>query len=53
MACASNYFALVAKPKWRLLQYRVDMSPDIDHTGVRKEEGSALPPQGNSPQVHV
>ena len=36
MACASNYFALVAKPKWRLLQYRVDMSPDIDHTGVRK-----------------
>merc|ERR1719244_843984 len=36
MACASNYFALIAKPNWRLLQYRVDMKPDIDHTGVRK-----------------
>merc|ERR1719435_42579 len=36
MACASNYFALIAKPNWRLLQYRVDMSPDIDNTRVRK-----------------
>ena len=36
MACASNYFALVAKPNWRLLQYRVDMIPEIDHTKVRK-----------------
>ena len=33
---ASNYFELVAKPNWRLLQYRVDMKPDVDHTGVRK-----------------
>lgn len=32
----TNYFALVAKPNWRLLQYRVDMKPEIDHTGVRK-----------------
>merc|ERR1711970_991164 len=32
----SNYFSLIAKPNWRLLQYRVDMKPDIDHTGVRK-----------------
>ena len=29
----TNYFALIA---WRLLQYRVDMKPEIDHTGVRK-----------------
>merc|ERR1719435_227497 len=36
MACASNYFALIAKPNWRLLQYRVDMSPEIDNTRVRK-----------------
>ena len=36
MACASNYFALIAKPNWRLLQYRVDMSPDVDNTRVRK-----------------
>ena len=33
---ASNYFELIAKPNWRLLQYRVDMKPEIDHTGVRK-----------------
>ena len=24
---ASNYFELIAKPNWRLLQYRVDMRP--------------------------
>jgi len=32
----SNYFPLIAKPNWRLLQYRVDMKPDIDMTKVRK-----------------
>ena len=32
----SNYFELVAKPSWRLLQYRVDMKPDIDNTKVYK-----------------
>lgn len=32
----TNYFELIAKPNWRLLQYRVDMKPDIEHTGVRK-----------------
>ena len=36
IAVTSNYFELIAKPNWRLLQYRVDMKPDIDHTGVRK-----------------
>ena len=30
----SNYFPLIAKPNWRLLQYRVDMKPDIDITKV-------------------
>ena len=30
----SNYFPLIAKPNWRLLQYRVDMKPDIDMTKV-------------------
>ena len=33
---ASNYFELIAKPNWSLLQYRVDMKPEVDHTGVRK-----------------
>ena len=32
----SNYFPLIAKPNWRLLQYRVDMKPDIDMTKVCK-----------------
>ena len=32
----SNYFELIAKPNWRLLQYRVDMKPEVGHTGVRK-----------------
>ena len=32
----SNYFELIAKPNWRLLQYRVDMKPEVDHKGVRK-----------------
>ena len=32
----TNYFALMAKPDWRLLQYRVGMKPKIDYTGVRK-----------------
>ena len=33
---ASNYLELISKPNWRLLQYRVDMKPDIEHTGTRK-----------------
>ena len=33
---ASNYFELIAKPNWRLLQYRVDMKPDVEMTKVRK-----------------
>jgi len=31
-----NYFPLISKPNWRLLQYRVDMTPIIDNTKVRK-----------------
>jgi len=36
IALGTNYFQLVAKPNWRLLQYRVDMKPDIDNTRVKK-----------------
>eukprot|EP00092_Neocalanus_flemingeri_P037390 GFUD01040714.1.p1 GENE.GFUD01040714.1~~GFUD01040714.1.p1 ORF type:complete len:911 (-),score=265.15 GFUD01040714.1:184-2916(-) len=32
----ANFFALVAKPNWRLMLYRVDMVPEIDNTKVRK-----------------
>ncbi|XP_063905421.1 piwi-like protein Siwi [Zophobas morio] len=32
----SNYFPLLQKGTWCLYQYRVDMAPDIDHTGKRK-----------------
>ena len=32
----SNYFEVLKRPDWHLLQYRVDFTPDIDHTGVRK-----------------
>ena len=32
----ANFFALVAKPNWRLLKYRVDMVPEIDVTKIRK-----------------
>ena len=32
----TNFFRVVSKPDWRLLKYRVDMKPDIDHTAVRK-----------------
>jgi len=38
---ASNYLELVSRPNWRLLQYRVDMKPDIEHTGTRKAMLSA------------
>merc|ERR1719342_31113 len=31
-----NFFRLVSKPDWRLLKYRVDMSPEIDFTKLRK-----------------
>jgi len=33
---SANFFSLVAKPNWRLLQYRVDMVPEIDDTRIRK-----------------
>ena len=33
---ASNYFELIAKPNWRLMQYRVDMKPEVENTKVRK-----------------
>jgi len=36
IAVAANYFELIAKPNWRLLQYRVDMSPNIEDTRFRK-----------------
>ena len=32
----SNYFELIAKPNWRLIQYRVDMKPDVENTKVKK-----------------
>ena len=32
----SNFFELIAKPNWRLLQYRVDMKPDVENTKVKK-----------------
>ena len=33
---SSNFFRLISKPDWRLLKYRVDISPDIDFTKMRK-----------------
>ena len=33
---ATNYFEVIAKPNWRLHQYRVDMKPDVEHTKVKK-----------------
>ena len=32
----SNYFELISRPDFHLLQYRVDFSPEIEHQGVRK-----------------
>ena len=32
----ANFFRLVSKPDWRLLKYRVDMTPEVDETKVRK-----------------
>lgn len=32
----SNYFRLEGLPNWKLYQFRVDMAPEIDHTGRRK-----------------
>ncbi|KAJ8925852.1 hypothetical protein NQ315_009704 [Exocentrus adspersus] len=32
----ANYFALVSAGKWGLYQYRVDFTPEIDHTGQKK-----------------
>ena len=36
MTVATNYFEVISKPGWRLLQYRVDMTPAMEHTGMRK-----------------
>ena len=36
ISLASNYFELIAKPNWRLMQYRVDMKPEVENTKVRK-----------------
>jgi len=33
----SNYFPLVKRPEWTLLQYRVDFKPDEDRTFERKK----------------
>ena len=30
----SNYFGLIKKPNWKLLQYRVDFNPPIEMTKV-------------------
>ena len=32
---ASNYFALIKKPNWRLLQYRVDFDPPLGNDMTR------------------
>ena len=32
MDCTSNYFKLVGKPNWRLMQYRVDTKPNVEDT---------------------
>ena len=36
ISLASNYFELIAKPNWRLLQYRVDMKPEVENPKVKK-----------------
>jgi len=36
MTVATNYFAMIQKPNWKLLQYRVDFSPPIEMTKVKK-----------------
>ncbi|KAJ8941721.1 hypothetical protein NQ318_023317 [Aromia moschata] len=33
----ANYFELIQAGKWCLNQYRVDFSPEIDHTGQRRK----------------
>jgi len=35
--CVSNYFPLVKRPEWTLLQYRVDFAPEEDRTFERKK----------------
>ena len=34
LTVAANYFAMIQKPNWKLLQYRVDFSPPIEMTKV-------------------
>ena len=33
---ATYYFEVICKPNWRLLQYRVNMTPAMEHTEMRK-----------------
>lgn len=33
---SANYFRIIKKPSWCLYQYRVDFSPDIESTAIRK-----------------
>ena len=35
--CATNYFKIMQKPNWKLLQYRVDFNPSEDDTRIRKD----------------
>ena len=34
---ATNYFKIIQKPNWKLLQYRVDFNPPEDDTRIRKD----------------
>jgi len=36
LSVSANYFAMIQKPDWKLLQYRVDFSPPIEMTKVKK-----------------
>jgi len=36
VALKANYFSIRQKPNWRLYQYRVDMTPEIDFTKERQ-----------------
>ena len=46
---ATNYFEVISKPNWRLLQYRVDMTPAMEHTGMHQPWCIT---SGASPLVH-
>ena len=42
LTVATNYFALIQKPNWKLLQYRVDFSPPIEMTKASRTFPSYL-----------